>query len=84
VHGEPVLVDEARADQAVREPPAAEGDDVLSRLALEPRDLLLHRRLGEASGVPLDLRAAASQSMTPSRRATKPSSDTDMWMISRR
>ncbi len=30
MHGEPVLVDEARADQAVGELPAAEGDDLLA------------------------------------------------------
>jgi hypothetical protein len=38
-----VLVDQAVADQAVRDAGAAEDDQVLARLALERRDLLLER-----------------------------------------
>jgi hypothetical protein len=45
----------------VGEVPAAEGDDVLAWLALEPWDLFLDRSVGGAGGVPLDLRAAVSE-----------------------
>jgi hypothetical protein len=53
VHGQAILVDEAGADQAVRDARAAEDDHV-----------------------------PPPQSMTPSLRATKPSSETDMSRIS--
>jgi hypothetical protein len=47
-----VLVDQAVADQAVRDAGAAEDDQVLARLALERRDLVLERRSREPRVAP--------------------------------
>jgi hypothetical protein len=68
---EPVLVDWARADQAVGAVAAAEGADVLVWLALEPWDLLLDRSVGGAGGVPLDFRAAVGED-DPGKRVEDP------------
>jgi hypothetical protein len=55
VHGEPELVGEPLADQAVAEGAAAEHDDVLAVLLLELRDLVRDRGARDPGVGPVDL-----------------------------